>query len=164
MTKTEREFVEKLYMELASKLHRYALSTLRDPQLAEEAVQDTFRVVCAKIDSVMASENPRGWVTNAMTLELKKISAERARQADLLIRLAQKASPDEGHRDESDPDLLYSDLAHDEDYILLRTYAESGFTVAGYAKVLGITPSACSKRLQRARKRLEKYFSDTSSK
>ena len=161
MNEIQRAFVEKLYLELAARLERYARSTLHDPQLAEEAVQDTFRVVCAKIDLVMRSTNPQGWVTNAMTLELKKIMASRARQADLMTRLAERASTDGSARDEPDPDLLYSNLSDDEDYILLRRYAESGRTIAEFAKLLGISPGACAKRLQRARKRLEKYFRDT---
>lgn len=161
MNDIQRAFVEKLYTELAAKLCRYARSVLHDSQLAEEAVQDTFRAVCAKIGLVMSSKNPQGWVINAMTIELRKITAARARQSDLLTRLAERAPPESGKQDEADPDLLYSNLSEDEDYILLRRYAESGRTVAEFAKLLGISPAACAKRLQRARKRLEKHFRDT---
>ena len=41
--------LEELYREMYSVLLCYANAALKDKALAEEAVQDTFRIACAKI-------------------------------------------------------------------------------------------------------------------
>ena len=61
-------------------------------------------------------------------------------------------------QDIRDPDLLYENLKDDEDYLLLKRLSEPGATIASVAAELGIGVSACSKRIQRARKRLRKFF------
>ena len=39
---------------------------LRDHCLAEEAVQETFRIACAKADRLAESENRQGWLINTL--------------------------------------------------------------------------------------------------
>lgn len=166
MNDKERAFVESLYREMAGKLMIYARRGLRNEALAEEAVQDAFRIACSSVDKLMASENPRGWMTKTLMNVVRKVSAAKARDGDLLVRLGREAALEESrrrsapHPGESDPDIQYGDMRDDEDYRLLRRIADSGCTVLELAEELGISVDACYKRLQRARKRLRKYFEE----
>lgn len=45
--------IEELYIDLYPKLLRYATNSLGDLHLAEEAVQETFRIACAKFVQLM---------------------------------------------------------------------------------------------------------------
>ena len=47
--------IEELYIDLYPKLLRYATNSLGDLHLAEEAVQETFRIACAKFVQLMES-------------------------------------------------------------------------------------------------------------
>ena len=54
----QERLLEELYREMYSVLLCYANAALKDKALAEEAVQDTFRIACAKADDLSASVNP----------------------------------------------------------------------------------------------------------
>ena len=58
--------IEELYIDLYPKLLRYATNSLGDLHLAEEAVQETFRIACAKFVQLMESQNRQGWLTNTL--------------------------------------------------------------------------------------------------
>ncbi len=50
LNNNQRRAIEELYNEMYYSLSAYARSALNDRSLAEEAVQDTFRIACAKAD------------------------------------------------------------------------------------------------------------------
>ena len=58
--------ISKLYMEMYERMFAYALSILQDSGLAEEAVQDSFCILCAKADEALAKENPNGWLMRTL--------------------------------------------------------------------------------------------------
>ena len=66
----QRKAVEKLYMEMYNALSVYARSALHDHILAEEAVQDTFRIACSKVNDFLSSPNPKGWLLNKHLLSV----------------------------------------------------------------------------------------------
>ena len=158
MNASERAFVEKLYIETAESLLSYARRLLGDKSLAEEAVQDAFRVACSRPTSVMESENPQGWMMNTLKNVARNIVRSRARSAAFITKMEseERANRDPGEID--DPDLLYADLRENEDYKLIKRLSEPGATIASVAKELGIPTATCGKRIQRARERLKKYF------
>ena len=75
--------LEELYREMYSVLLCYANAALKDKALAEEAVQDTFRIACAKADDLSASVNPRGW----LMLTLKNVLRNTRRELAALNQL-----------------------------------------------------------------------------
>ena len=158
MNASERAFVEKLYMETAESLLSYARRLLGDKNLAEEAVQDAFRVACSRPASVMESPNPAGWMMNTVKNVARNILRSRARSAAFLTKVQSEERGWSDPEDINDPDLLYENLKDDEDYKLLKRLSEPGATIASVAKELGLSTAACSKRIQRARQRLQKYF------
>ena len=61
--------------------------------------------------------------------------------------------------DEENVDILYSDVSARSDFKLLKRIVLDGYSMMEAADELGITVSACSKRVQRIKKLLRKKFS-----
>lgn len=161
MTDAEKKFIEKLYCEMAAKLLIRARASLGDRSLAEEAVQDTFRVVCENISVLTEHPNPNGWVTTTLKNILRQMAAKRAKDAAIVRKLSELA--DISDADDAPPniDLLYADLTENEDYKLLKRYVAERCTIRELAHDLGLSVDVCAKRLQRARERLKKYFENS---
>ncbi len=158
----ERQFVEKLYRDLVVQLTGYARHVLRDNELAEEVVQATFRDACVKVEMLMKHPKPEGWIIAALKLEIRRVSRDKTREYNLFFKLREKYATDVIHQSsDMDPDILYANLANDRDYILLKSFADAQCTVDEFANQLGITKDACNKRIQRARKKMKKYFKKT---
>ena len=158
----EREVhFEALYLELYHKLLGYAARGLEgNLDLAEEAVQDTFRIFWAKYDQAASSPNVRGWIMQTLKGEILNIRRTRARMANLVAQLSAAPQVEAVARDEHGLDVEYGDLREDPDYQLLKEFALEQRTVKELAQSRGITIAACKKRLERARKRLKKYFEE----
>ena len=146
--------VETLYRMMFHTLYAYALRGMSDPSLAEEAVQDTFRVACEREDKLFASDNPEGWLMNVLKNVIRSTRREGARLAETVLEVLDENG---GAADvELDLDTLYGDLSGSEDFRLLKRIALDRCTILEAAEELGIPLETCKKRVQRARKRLQK--------
>lgn len=151
----QRRVIKTLYLEMYFLLFAYARNMLSDRSLAEEAVQDTFRIACAKADKLLFSPNPKGWLLNT----LKNVIKNKIRSQMYLrniLELDENVIP--GNSDVLDIDFMYSDLTHSEDYKLLKKIALDKYSMLEAAKEIGISVEACKKRVQRAKKKLKKSF------
>ena len=147
--------VEKLYKEMYPALRVYALRILEDEAMAEEVVQDAFCVACARREQFLTSPNPQGWIM----LTLKHVMQNTLRaQAKLkaLLALDAGAKQASGEPDLMSVDLLFCDVSDSEDFRLLKQIALERCTILELSEELGVSVEACKKRVQRARKRLQK--------
>ncbi len=148
--------LEQMYREMYPTLYAYALRILKDHALAEEAIQDTFCIACAKREQALSNPKPRGW----LMLTLKHVMQNMLRSQRKLQRLLFLAAGEEQPTMEApellDVDVLFSDLSDSEDFRLLKRIALEQCTIVELAQDLGISVEACKKRVQRARKRLQK--------
>ena len=152
MGKEQSEFIKKIYSEMYYSLSAYARSTLKDHSLAEEAVQDTFRIACGKVDEFMSSPNPKGWLTNTLKNIIRNTIRSRAKLNNFVVSLiAFDENTDGTTKDEISLDLLYSDLVASEDFTLLKKIVLDRYSMLDAAKELGISLEACKKRVQRAK-------------
>ena len=149
MTARQREYIEKLYLERYEWLKSYALSSLKNEDLAHEAVQEVFRIACQKANQVCGSECPEGW----LFLTLKNIIANslRARKRCMdLQRKLQLINP--GMIQDPMPlHLMCSNISDTEEFKLLYEFAVEERTVEELARRRGISVNACKKRIQRAK-------------
>ena len=60
MNARQRLEIERLYFKLFEQMRLYAVSALENEALAEEAVQETFRIACMKPEQLLGSANPAG--------------------------------------------------------------------------------------------------------
>lgn len=144
-------------MEMFTPLIVYAQGVLANHALAEEAVQDAFRIACVKIEDMERSQNPQGWLTNVLKYVICNQKKGSAYMTNLLLTLAHDSSwQPEGRWDEIDPDILYADLLENEDYQLLKKFVLEERTILELSEELGISTNACKKRVERAKKTLRK--------
>jgi len=164
----EQEFVSKLYEENADSLYRLAIKVL-EPSSAKEAVQITFMDACKKIDDVMNSKNPQGWLVQALKFSISKIKRNRQQIAKNLIFLPPEADtefsiemgindfPDTRTVDEN-VDILYCDMAGNKEFDLLKRFAVDGKSIKDIAEEDGIKLSACKTRIFRAKDAVRQWL------
>lgn len=153
VTDGENAQIAQLYMELFPQMTAYANSVLGNRALAEEAVQETFRIACMKPETLCSSPNPRGW----LLLTLKNVLKNTARSVAYANRLTERirTESEAASADPADLRLLYGRLADTEEFRLLQGVAD-GKTMLELAREKGISVEACKKRVQRARSYLKK--------
>lgn len=161
----QEQFFDSLYQEMYELLLHYAENALEyHHALAEEAVQETFRVCWTKMESVMTMENPRGWLFATLKNVIRNIRRNQARFANLLLMLSAAYSMEAPAASERlSLDLEYGDLKNDPDYLLLKEFVLEHCSIREMAQARGITIAACKKRIQRAKERLRKYFEENCS-
>ena len=151
------EFLEQLYRSMYAPLLRYAQYALEgDALLAEEAVQEAFATAWRRIDVLMASPNPQGWMMETLkhVIQATRRSRDRARWAAQAVEEAGEVAA----TDEENLDTIYGDLVGQAAYELMKEYALEHQSVDELARARGLSREACKKQLQRARKKLKKYF------
>lgn len=156
MDVTHSKMIEELYLEMFDKLKAYARSVLESDALAEEAVQETFRIACQKPESVYNCPNPQGWIFIALKNTIRNIQSNRATakrilEMYLLVEAGQTAFSD----DRLSIEVTYENVADTEEFQLLKELAIEGKSHEEMAKARDITVSACKKRVQRAKEKLQ---------
>ena len=154
--------IEELYFELYDKLMAYAHSCVENDALAEEAVQETFRIACQKPESVCNSVNPQGWIFVTLKNAIRNIRSNRTTAKLLLEKyLLTNASEIVFSDNKLSVDIIYENVAELDEFQLLKEMAIEGKSHQEMAEKRGITVNACKKRVQRAKELLQKKLKDS---
>lgn len=149
--------IDRLYLQMYPMLFEYARSSLSSDALAEEAVQDTFAIACQKPEALCHSQNPEGWLVNTMkNVLLNTLRKQNIARRILLNYLTANADAISVSSDRVGLEILYDDIADLEEFRLLKELALDGRSYLELAEERGITVVACRKRVERARKLLQK--------
>lgn len=149
--------IDHLYLQMYPMLFEYARSTLSSDELAEEALQDTFLIACQKPESLCSSPNPEGWLVKVMKYVLSNtVRNQNTAKRILLDYIAANISDISIASDQVGLEILYDDIADLEEFKLLKERVLEGRSYLEMAQARGITVAACRKRLERARKTLQK--------
>ena len=149
--------IERLYLQLYPLLFEYARSSLSSDSLAEEAVQDTFRIACQKPEAMINSPNPEGWIMNTLKNVLKNtIRNQNISRRILLDYFASNINDITVTNDRVGLEILYEDVADLEEFKMVKAMALEGKSYLEISRELGISLAACRKRMQRAREKLRK--------
>ena len=155
LSSEQKALIEQLYYEMYPLLCTYAISALSNPQLAEEAVQDTFRIACMKIDSLLASQNAKGWLVNTLKYVIQNIRKSQAKLNNFMMSmLSDEELVTISSTSDVDFQLTYTDLVGAEDFELLKMLVLDQYKMLDASKKLGISVEACKKRVQRAKNKL----------
>lgn len=160
-TGEQNQRLEQLYRETYLPLFIYARNALQDEHLAEEAVQDTFRIACGKQSAVFQSGNPAGWLMNTLKYVIQNMQRSRARLNRLVVQVMTlnedlAVSQPQDHDLETDLQRLLSR----QDYQMLILTALHGYTMKDLAVEFDLSVEACKKRLQRAKKKLQDQWKE----
>lgn len=160
LSKEQQYIIESLYRRMYKMLFSYALSTFENRSLAEEAVQDTFQIACLKVTDLASSANPEGWLMNTLKYVMSNIK-QRLATRDALFASDTKweetaAATPQGISLETESSFIAT--LGETDYKLLKKVALKELTVREAAHEFGLSEQACSKRVQRSKKKLQKNF------
>ena len=164
---SQEAFFNCLYEERFSKMKRYALILLSNPELAEEVEQDAFLELYLHIDEVMAHEKLEFWLQKAVKYKSLHQLRERARDLKQYVSLDSDAippisAPDEFEKIEEDPDSLeklnrkISEALPAKDLHIFKRVALDGVPYKKISEESGLTIGVCQKRVQRTRQKLKK--------
>lgn len=161
LNQEEEKFIEQLYREMYTRLYFYAKNAQGNKMIAEEAVQDTFRIACIKPESLMSSKNPRGWLINTLKNVMRNRQRTEARLNNLLLAAMSAYEPQaKATVDTVEFHAAYSDVLGEDDFQLLINIVIRRYSMLEAAEELGISVEACKKRVQRAKKRLQKIIEE----
>ena len=149
--------IDRLYLQMYPMLFEYARSSLANDALAEEAVQDTFAIACQKPEALCESTNPEGWLVNTLKNVLSNtIRSQNIARRILLDYFATNIHDISASSDRVELEILYDDIADLEEFMLLKEIALDGKSYLEMAQARGITVGTCRKRVERAKKVLQK--------
>lgn len=161
LNQAQNEFLDSLYRDMAPLMTRYALASISDISQAEEVVQDTFRIACTRIEEIMASPNPKGWLMNTLKFVIHDSQRAKARYLRMLCAVLSAGGDKRISYDlEVGLDVLYGDIVNSDDFLLLERVYLQNRSLREIAEEDGITLEACKKRVQRAKKRLRTYIQE----
>lgn len=157
MNEQQREQIAALYVEMYDGMMTFAQLKLKEESQAEEAVQEAFRIACLRAEQMLQSPNPRGWLVNTLKFTIKNITRSRESTRLLLSRyLATQSDAVVFSEDKVSLEVLYENVADLEEFKLIKELAVDGKTQLELAENRGITLAACKKRVQRAKKTLQR--------
>lgn len=159
LTHEQSQHIDTLYRQMYPTLYGYALRVLRDKNLADEAVQDTFQIACAKYADLTASPNPQGWIMNVLKYSIQSIQRYYAKFNGFFISVSQlQQEPAAPERSGQDLDAVGEMLLGSEEYRAFRLFALRRISLSEASQLLGISVDACAKRMQRDRVKLQKHL------
>jgi len=151
----QMKLIEQLYREMYHMLLIYAKSALSDVSLAEEAVQETFRIACTKVSDIEESPNPKGWLLNALKNVLRNMRRQQVQITKLTMAAIMSETAVVYDGVESALDDMYANMVPREDFLLLKQIALRKTTMLELSRELGISVEACKKRVQRAKSKMK---------
>lgn len=164
LTSEQSRIIAQLYEEMYLRLCIYAINSLGNKALSEEAVQDVFRIACMKPESLIQSENPKGWLTITLKYVIYNIKRSQAKLSNLVVDALSIENMEfaSSQNDEADFNFIYSDMLGQDDFELLKMITLDGYTMLDASRKYKISVEACKKRVQRARAKFKKLVKDIS--
>ena len=165
----EQEFMDKLYLEMSVEkaLFRYANKFIIDKSFVDDVIQETFLIACMKIDKLMASSKPKGYIMYILENSIKNFNRVR----NNIIKMLADVSIEDWLKyhsgsveQEDDLDLLYGDLVKYKEYEILKKFAVEDKSVSAIAKELNISENACKLRIFKAKRKLKEILEEKNKK
>jgi RNA polymerase sigma-70 factor (ECF subfamily) len=149
------ERVEELFARIEPRLGRFLAQMVRDRQLAEDLLQDTFHDALRARPALTDVANPDAWLFGIARNRALAALRRRRRFAAVLEGLGQARRRDapEAAGVVELRDLLERTLSPEDRALVLLRYLHD-FGAAELAELTGLSPETVRQRLSRARKRL----------
>ena len=151
MNAEQSDQIEQLYLQMYDMLLSYARSALKEESLAEEAVQEAFRIACQKSGELCISPNPRGWIFITLKNTIRNSIRSRESLRQMLGRYLATET-----KASTFSEVLYENVADLEEFKLIKELAVEGRSHLEMAQDRDISVNACKKRVQRAKEMLQK--------
>ncbi len=133
-------------------IYKIAMVILRNPEDAEDAVQNTFMRYYRKAPNFLSAEHEKAWLIRVGTNAAKSIRSSALRHSHEELSALLVAMPEQN----AFPELL-NRLPVNERIVLQLRYVE-GYSAEEIAQIFGKSPAAIRKRLERARTRAKTLY------
>lgn len=159
----QNDFFSVFYEDQFQKMWKLAVTIVHNSAQAEEIVQDAFVEFLVHLERLKKEDHPEFWLQKVVKNKSLHVLRERNRCAKALAvlesqRPANLSEPKEFQEvEESDSGInqKISDTLNERELYLLRRIAMEGAKYKTVAEETGMTISACQKKIQRIRKKLE---------
>ena len=150
------------FRELYERYHGMAVgiarSRLSDQHLAEDAAQEAFAMACRRLSSLRNAERFPEWLGTICRRAASRIARSQTNGAPINGEPALPVDNDDGAAAQVHQALERLSTSARE---VIQLHYFSGLSYDEIARVLGITPQAVHGRLQRARRILARWLSET---
>ena len=157
----EKEFINKLYLKKYDKLYNYAQKLMSGSAAAEDIVQDTFLMACAKVDLLVQHPNPGGWLVAALKKNIYNYWRMRDCITNIIVDMPMEDwlnnYPDK-QMPTDDLDFLYGDLVKYKEYEILKRFVVEGYSTSEIAAEYRISVNTCKQRIFRAKRILQQVL------
>ena len=150
----KNEFLEQLFLKHYAEMELFAAHFFRNPDIAQDVVQETFLIAQQKIDILILSPNPIGWLMLTLKNVIGDTYRKRKRLADISYPLEMTDSLTADGINISLRAKYEGIIGKDELTLLIWIYCEDT-TYEAAAGRLGIGLDAVKKRIQRAKLQLK---------
>jgi len=149
----ENDILKDLYIRNYAKMKLVAKKSLSNLEQAEDVVQDTFLVAQEKIEDLITSPKPEGWLMQTLRNIIGDFYRRQKRLLNIYTSIDNEQIPS---KIKVNLHLEYEGTIDKEDFNLLIWVYCDGLKYDEVAKKLGISLSACKKRIQRAKLNFKK--------
>lgn len=162
MRPEQEVFFEKLYREHFHEIEVYAFRYIKNWTDAEAVAQEAFHVACQRIETVMQSENPIGWMKLTAKNVAQSMIKQHQRQMELFVSVEEltREIADPRSTDDSTKGILEvcANAVSEEEFSLFYRIVVEGISYKETAQTEGISVWACYKRIERTEKKLREIL------
>jgi RNA polymerase sigma-70 factor (ECF subfamily) len=159
---TPEQRFDRLYRETSDDVLAYLVRRSRTVEDAADALAETYAAAWRKLDSLPDGNRARLWLFGAARIELRKAAGRTRADDELIVRLAKEleAAPGQQLRAADPDEALWLAVFHlsARDQEILALTAWEGLAPREIAAVMGMSANAARKRLQRARRDLQRML------
>lgn len=144
--------LEKYYRDEAEGMMSFAAYILKDPSLAEVAVQETFLAALSNMDKFARSPKPVGWLYAALKNIIKHIQRDQRKQLKRFVSMDDLGDGKLVTDDRNTIDLILTSAScTDSDMKLLYEFYAEGYSLKELSEKYNISVGACKMRIRRAK-------------
>jgi RNA polymerase sigma-70 factor (ECF subfamily) len=141
------------------KLLDYTRMRVTDTSSAQDIVQDVCLLAWEKIDDVMCSPNPNGWMMNTLKNYIRKYKVRTALEQERIEPLDENIPAPE--RDLSDSAASFSSVLRPEEMRIVELKAQ-GYKHREIADILGVKPGTIDSAVSRIKVKITNLLEDKS--
>ena len=151
-------FIENLYREEGKSLYAYAKAVLNNSTMAEEAVQETFLLVCKNIEKLKDLVDMKSYLYRIHKITCGKLQHQYNKYIQKLLSLQAEDIDHKIIDPFQDKENTLSLYVNKEDFFILQKIILDGYSYQELAQELKITTNVCKKRVQRAKEHFKQNY------
>ena len=147
--------IAQLFNDNYKEMVKVSYNKLRNMQVAEDTVQDTFRIAQEWKEELLLMDYSREWLYKVLQNRISQEFRARKNFAEAFSKFKNELIVKLQTKKRQLPDSI-SNLTKDE-FNLLKMVFSDGYSIKMVANELGISKEACRKRIQRAKDKVRNY-------